>query len=111
MILVDGNVIVNDAIRAPDNEPVVIISLGGSIRVATSQPVEAALIALKNSIFIESSVEIKGLLAARDLSLNSLPRVKRRSLSYNKALDVTDAESYFRGFRLFMKPRGVTFVR
>lgn len=111
MILVDGNVTVNDAIRAPDDEPVIIVSLGGSIRLATSQPVEAALIALKSSIFIESSVEIKGLLAARDLSLNNLPGVKRRVLNYNQALDVTDAESYLRGFRLFMKPRGVTFVR
>ncbi len=111
MILVDGNVTINDAIRAPDLEPVTIVSFGGSVRVSTSQPLAVALIALKNSVFIESAADISGMIAARDLAMNRLANLQKRSLSFNQNLDVTDAEIYNRAFRLFMKPQGVTFVR
>ncbi|KAF1082992.1 MAG: hypothetical protein GQF41_0759 [Candidatus Rifleibacterium amylolyticum] len=111
MILVDGNVTISDAINAPDLEPVTIVSFGGSVRVSTSQPLTAALIALKNSVIIESAADINGMIAARDLAMNRLANLQKRSLSYNQNLDVTDAETCSRAFRLFMKPLGVTFVR
>jgi hypothetical protein len=102
---------IREPVSAPAKEPVVIISLAGNLRVATAQPVEAALIALKGTIFIESSSTISGLLAARNMGMSRVPGLQRRNVTYNENLDVTDAEACFRSFRLYMKREGVTFVR
>jgi hypothetical protein len=111
MLLVEGNITIREPVSAPAKEPVVIISLAGNLRVATAQPVEAALIALKGTIFIESSSTISGLLAARNMGMSRVPGLQRRNVTYNENLDVTDAEACFRSFRLYMKREGVTFVR
>ncbi len=111
MIFVEGDIAIQESISAPAGEPVILVSLGGNISVKTTKPVNAALIALKGSVNIESAAEINGLLAARRLTLTRLPGLKKRSLTYNRNFDVTDAAVYQRAFRLFMPEKGITFVR
>lgn len=111
MVLVDGNITIQNEIIAPDLETITLISLGGNIRIATSKKIQAGLIALKGSIQADSSLSVEGVLAARDLSMSFLTPLGSRKLSYNSNFDATDAQVYKRGFRFFMPEEGITFVR
>jgi len=111
MIIVNGDINIQNEIIAPDQEPIVLISTGGNIRIATSGKVQAGLIALKGQIQAESAINVKGLAAAKELSMARLAPLGLRQISYNVNFDVTDSATYMRAFRFFMPKDGITFVK
>ncbi len=111
MIIANGDITIQNEIIAPDREPVVLISTGGNIRIATSGRIQAGLIALKGQIHSESAINVEGILAARELSMAKLSPPGLRQLSYNENFDITDSTTYMRAFRLFMPKDGTTFVK
>ncbi|MBU1108872.1 MAG: hypothetical protein KKB51_19500 [Candidatus Riflebacteria bacterium] len=111
MVLVGGNITIQNEIVAPNLETIILISLGGNIRIATSSKIQAGLIALKGSIQAGSSLNVEGILSARDLSMSLLSPLGSRKLLYNPNFDATDTQIYNRGFRFFMPEEGITFVQ
>lgn len=111
MIIVNGDINIQNEIIAPDQEPIVLISTGGNIRIATSGKIQAGLIALKGQIQAESAINVKGVAAAKELSMARLTPPGLRQISYNVNFDVTDSATYMRAFRFFMPKDGITFVK
>ncbi|EKD83338.1 MAG: hypothetical protein ACD_39C00742G0001 [uncultured bacterium] len=111
VIIVNGDITIQNEIIAPDQEPIVLISTGGNIRIATSSRIQAALIALKGHVQAESSVNVEGIISAKELAMARLSPLGLRQLSYNVNFDATDSATYMRGFRLFMPKDGITFVK
>jgi len=111
MIIANGDITIQNEIIAPDQEPVVLISTAGNIRIATSSRIQAGLIALKGQIQAESAINVEGVVSAKELSMAKLSSSGLRQLSYNVNFDVTDSATYMRAFRLFMPKDGITFVK
>ncbi|EKD83009.1 MAG: hypothetical protein ACD_39C00945G0006 [uncultured bacterium] len=111
IIIVNGDITIQSEIIAPDQEPIVLISTGGNIRIATSARIQAGLVALKGQIHAESAINVNGIISAKELSMAKLSPLGMRQLSYNANFDVTDSATYMRGFRLFMPKDGITFVK
>lgn len=111
MVLVQGDIVIKDEILASAKETIVLCSLNGSIEISTSRPVQAGLIALKGTVVANSSLNVTGIVAAKDLSMARLFPLGSREIAYNSNFDVTDSLTYKKGFRLFMPKEGTTFVR
>ncbi|MFZ5953117.1 MAG: hypothetical protein ACOYXC_20610 [Candidatus Rifleibacteriota bacterium] len=111
MIIAEGDVAINNEILAPNQEVIVIVSLGGNIRVNTSGPVHAGLIALKGKIIVERGLDVQGVVAAEELSMSRSAPTAMRKISYNPNFDSTDSQAYLRAFKLFMPKDAITFVK
>ncbi|MEW6708451.1 MAG: hypothetical protein AB1403_01395 [Candidatus Riflebacteria bacterium] len=111
MIIAAGDIVINNEILAPSQEPIVIISLGGNIRVNTSGPVQAGLIALKGKVMVERGFDLQGIIAADELSLSRSAPSSMRKIVYNPNFDTTDSQAYLRAFKLFMPKDAITFVK
>jgi hypothetical protein len=111
MIIANGDITIQNEIIAPDQEPIVLISTTGNIRIATSGRIQAGLIALKGQIQAESAINVEGVVSAKELAMAKLSPLGLRQLSYNANFDVTDSATYMRAFRLFMPKDGITFVK
>lgn len=99
MILVNGGVEIKSRITTPDSEPLTIIALNGDLTVATSEPVQAGLVALNGKVQIPGSCHIRGILAAGEIGFGPPQSGLERQLEYHAAFDSTDSSSRDRMYR------------
>ncbi len=110
LMLATGDIVIKSGITATDGEPLTLVSLSGDIRIETSQPVEAALIALAGQIRLGKAFDIRGLVSAGELSVELTRDPVTRSIAYNGAFDPTNSDQYRRNYRLQTEKGWRTFV-
>lgn len=92
MLVVDGGITLRGPVAAggPNQVPVTLVALNGDLRVETSEPVEAQLVALRGRVVTRGGLDVRGGLAARSLDLRGLVRGgEPRSVTYAAAFDPT----------------------
>ncbi len=109
VILASDNISIESNIECPSGEPLTLISLGGDIYVRNCAQVDAALIALEGTIEMQSATEVRGLLAARKLSLPN-KTLDKRCVAYNPSFDPTDSDNYENNWRLTVQKEWQTLV-
>lgn len=104
MLLVRGNLVVAGGIAGPEvGPPLALVALGGDLRIATRDPVRAALVALKGRISSRGRLTVEGSMAAERLDLHGMvagsePKV----VGYDPDLDPTEPEAFRRHFRVLL---------
>jgi hypothetical protein len=140
MVLVDGDIRLAERLTSESLEPVTLVSLNGSIRVETAAPVDAALAALAGRIELGPAFDLRGALAAGELTVaraaeqapagqapagqapagqapagqapaGQAPAGQaQRQLAYNEAFDPTSSASHTRNYRVMAWKRWRQFV-
>ncbi|MBI2945649.1 MAG: hypothetical protein HYY25_15760 [Candidatus Wallbacteria bacterium] len=112
-LVVDGSITVAGAIEASAGEQLVLASLGGDIRLATTDRVQAALLAPKGRLVLAAGgAEIAGTVLVA--SLDNLPEACAgpgpRSITWDAALDPLDPVTVARSYRVFASARTATRI-
>ncbi len=110
IIIAEGDIRIRGGISAPDSEPVTLVSSKGDIYVETSERVDAALVAVSGRLILPASFDIKGLAAARELSMAPGRPGATRKLTYNAVFDPTDYRNYSANYRMMIKGEWQNFV-
>lgn len=110
MIIVDGNIDINNSIVSR-NSTLTLISLNGGININTSQLVQASLIAINNNINLSREATIKGNVVANRVQIESGTPLSERTIKYDKRLDITSTFKSKIGYRLAQDGEEITFVR
>jgi|GEM_PF-1460710 len=99
LILVEDDIFIEAGIECSQGEPLSLVSLGGDVTLATADPVQAGLVALRGRINLPYAMRLTGFLAAQKLSLAAGSGTVDRELSWNAVFDPTDFEQYQRSFK------------
>lgn len=105
MVLVEGSVALTGPIGRVEGAPLTIVSLGGDIRVETSDRIEAALVAMRGQVTMRGAVDLVGGIAAQTLDFATLAAgAGPKDLRYDEGLDPTHEETYWKHFRIWTSP-------
>lgn len=110
IVICDGDIKINGAIKAENGEPFTLMSLKGNISLNTSDTVEAALIAVSGKINLPSFFKIKGLIASKTLNLSPAKDGVISSLYYNAKFDPTDTKNYNNAYRTMISDEWRNYV-
>ncbi len=110
MVLVDGDLRLAERLTSESLEPVTLVSLNGNIRVDTAAPVDAALAALAGRIELGPAFDLRGALAAGELTVARATEAGPRQLAYNEAFDPTASGAHSRNYRVMTWKRWRQFV-
>ena len=99
ILLVEKDIEIKDRIEKSPGETLTLLSLEGKIKVSTSKTVEAGLVARKGLVELPYGVDLRGVLAAKKLSLEPGAGAAHRQLLWDPDFDITDSAVYERSFK------------
>jgi hypothetical protein len=107
MVVVAGNLTLKGAVTQGENqEPITLVSLGGDIRIQTTDKIQASLVALRGRVRSRGKLEIQGAVAAETLDLGALiSGEESKSITYDPSLDSTDPVRYRKQLQVAMDQR------
>jgi hypothetical protein len=113
MVLAAGGVTVRGAITPEDEtDPVTLVALSGDLRIATSQTIQAHLIALRGQVTSQGRLDVQGALAAGSLDLeNMVLGAEPKVITYDHDLDPTDGTRVRLNLRAYLDEREELVVR
>ena len=99
LILVENKILIEAGIKCAPGEPLTLASLGGDVTLATSDMVQAGLVALRGRVSLPYEMNLNGFLAAQKLSIKAGSGAVNRELKWNSIFDPTDFKQYLRSFK------------
>jgi hypothetical protein len=114
IVLVEGDIILEKVIKSPGSDPLTLISLNGNIQVKVQELLEVGLVALQGRVSLGSVFHLRGILAAKELSIQGattpiLPGA--RTLEYNPRFDPTSSANLDRSLKIMSQKRWRFVVR
>ena len=114
IVLVEGNIILEKRIQSPGSDPLTLVSLAGNIQVKVQDKIEAGLVALQGRVSFGPKFHLRGILAAKELSIDPSPipiLPGNRTLSYNPRFDPTSSANATSALKIMTQERWRFTVR
>lgn len=105
ILAVEGDIRINSRITTADSH-LYLLSLHGTIRVDTTEPVQAYLAAPEHDVRLKDGFTVDGGIMMKRLPKDFFSRGRRpKSISWNQRYDFTDSRIRQRGYRTVIRPQ------
>ncbi|MFC1744958.1 hypothetical protein ACFL35_13280, partial [Candidatus Riflebacteria bacterium] len=103
ILVADGTINISAGINTGKGH-LYIMSTKGDIRINTSSPINAYLLALKGKILFQKNFELNGGMALNEFNNSSFPKSKKKmKINYNQNFDITSTEVRKQGYKIILR--------